>query len=318
MLTCRICAAEGNHKSFEAREIMLGLDDTFRYFECGDCGSVQIATVPDDMARYYPADYYSLRPPPADPGWMAALKRARDRYEVVGRGAVGRLMDRVAPSIYMRALRIPGIMPSSRILDVGCGSGRNTVALGGIGFSAVTGVDPFLSADIEYSNGVTIRKADISELEGEQDVIYFHHSFEHVPDPRKTIAIAASLLAPAGTLVLSMPVVPCEAFDRYGANWFALDPPRHLHVLSGTGVEALARRSGLCLERVVYNSNAMQFWASEQNERGIGLYSRRSYMVDRKESGWMKAEIRSFARRAQRLNREGRGDQAVFYLRHAG
>lgn len=318
MPTCRICAAEGNHRSFEAREIMLGLGDIFAYFECAECGTVQIADVPADMSRYYPADYYSLRPAADDSVWLAALKRARDRYEVLGRGILGRAMDWVAPSIYMRGLHIPGITANARILDVGCGSGRNTAALGNIGFRDVTGVDPFLEADIHYPNGVTIRKMDLSDLEGRWDVIYFHHSFEHVPDPRATIKLASRRLAPAGTLVLSMPVVPCEAFDRYGANWFALDPPRHIHVLSRTGVDALASQAGLCLERVVSNSNAMQFWASEQNKRGIGLYSERSYMVDRKASGLSKSKTQAFAREAQRLNREGRGDQAIFYLRLAG
>jgi hypothetical protein len=72
----------------------------------------------------------------------------------------------------------------------------------------------------------------------------------------------------------------------------------------------------LVVERVVQNSNAMQFWASEQYPRGIGLYAEESYMVNRKRSGFTAGQMAAYLRKAQRLNREGRGDRGVRYLRH--
>lgn len=71
----------------------------------------------------------------------------------------------------------------SNILDVGCGNGFLLNQMYGFGFKNLTGIDPFIEADIHYPNGINVYKKYISELEGRYDVIMLHHSFEHIPDP---------------------------------------------------------------------------------------------------------------------------------------
>jgi SAM-dependent methyltransferase len=232
MTPCRIYATEGDHPTSPARELMLGLGDPFNYLKCEACGCPQMEAIPHDMARFYPADYYSLRTPHVDRRFVRAMKQARDVFEVTGRGILGRIVDYLASSIYMRGLRIPGISRESRILDLGCGAGQNTVALGDAGFRNVCGTDPFIEADIHHPNGVEIRKADANDLDAEWAAIYMHHSFERVNDPHSTLNAVARLLAPSGTLTVSMPVVPCEAWERYGLWWGAMDAPRQLRIHS--------------------------------------------------------------------------------------
>src|SRR5438876_7644053 len=93
--TCRICANSAGQKTFCFQEKMFGMGGEFVYFQCGQCGCLQIATVPQDMSRYYPPGYYSfeLRPVPQQ-GIKAWLAGKRDfacaTSRRFGRWAAGR------------------------------------------------------------------------------------------------------------------------------------------------------------------------------------------------------------------------------------
>ena len=54
--SCRICGGSPGARHV-AREMMYGTREAFGYFECSSCGCLQIAEVPADLARFYPADY---------------------------------------------------------------------------------------------------------------------------------------------------------------------------------------------------------------------------------------------------------------------
>src|SRR5689334_22499774 len=60
-MTCEFCGSSG-FVSHRVREMMYGFRDEFEYLECKSCGCLRIASVPDDLARFYPSDsYYSYR-----------------------------------------------------------------------------------------------------------------------------------------------------------------------------------------------------------------------------------------------------------------
>src|SRR5262245_13065920 len=85
---CRICAGDLS-TVHSAREMMLGLRDQFHYGECDGCGSLQLLNVPEDLGRYYPADYYSLQPRPRPSATVRLIRRLRAE-------AVARDYDRLA------------------------------------------------------------------------------------------------------------------------------------------------------------------------------------------------------------------------------
>ena len=76
----------------------------------------------------------------------------------------------------------------------------------------------------------------------------------------------------------------------------------------------MATKAGLRLEKTIYDSDAFQFWVSEQYVKDIPLVSERSWMRDRERSIFTPADIKGFAGQAEKLNREGRGDTAAFFL----
>lgn len=316
-MNCRICGNTRHNRTFSVREMMFGTGEEFPYIECNHCGCLQLAQVPADLTRHYPVDYYSFAGDPEQPvsssveRWM---RRRRDRYAVQGRGLSGKLIENRFPDPGLRALRECRYSLSSRMLDVGCGSGRLVYSLRELGYLNVLGIDPYLESDIEYDNGLRLLRRSINEMAGPWDVIMFHHVFEHLSDPAEALRSVRRLLAPSGTAIIRIPIAGSHAWAQYGADWVQLDAPRHIFLHSVDSMRALINDAGLRLQRIEHDSTAFQFWGSEQYRLGIALRSERSYAMNPGASIFSRSRIREFMRMAQRLNRLERGDQAVFYV----
>lgn len=323
-MRCRICGAEGKHPACTVREMMFGLRDEFEYFQCVECGCLQIRNFPEDMSKYYPEGYYSFSSKPTDRienPVRRALYRARNRHLLFGGGAVGKMVARRFPmkgphfESYKILSRIP-LSRDSRILDIGCGNGAHIRSLQyEVGFRHIAGADPGIKKDLEYEGGVRVFRRNIGGMEGEWDLIMFHHSLEHIPEQHETMESAARRLAPGGVCLIRIPVVSSLAWERYGVHWADLDAPRHLFLHSLKSLRLLAGKAGLEVFDVVYDSTAFQFWASEQYSRDIPLNAPNSYLTDPAKSPFSRDQIEEYDRMARKLNGEGRGDQAAFYLR---
>ncbi|HUU42327.1 MAG TPA: class I SAM-dependent methyltransferase [Planctomycetota bacterium] len=317
-MTCRICGNARDNTTCSVREMMYGTRETFAYVQCAACGCIQIAEIPDDMTPYYPPDYQGFKASRRDKIRRSVnhpLKRWRYRYAVLNEGLLGRLLYAVSPAAKLRWLSYAGLTRGSRVLDVGCGAGSLLFKLREIGMTRLLGVDPYIEADIDWGNGLVIRKQRLEDVEGTWDCILFNHSLEHMPDQHGTIALAEKRLAPDGVLVVLTPVVDGDGWKRYGVNWVGLDAPRHLYVHSHESLARLLGAAGLGITRVRCNTTAFNLWASEQYARDIPLHSPRSWAMDHEGSVFSQADMEAFKKRARRLNAEGRGDQAIFYAR---
>jgi SAM-dependent methyltransferase len=316
---CKICDNRGGNLELFPLEMMYGTREAFPYFQCSACGCLQIASVPDDLSRHYPTDYYSFSAvqPRQDPTWQRKLRSARVRSALEGTGALERLLKPVIgfPAELRLWTKLLGATQRSRILDVGCGGGAILRKLATLGFSSLVGVDPFIASDLSYPDGVTIRKQRLEELQGEFDCIMLHHSFEHMWDPYAVLDDVKRLLASGGGVLVRIPISSGEAFRTYGVNWVQLDPPRHFFLHSETSMRLLAKRAGFEVESVVYDSTAYQFWGSEQFRSDVSLFAPHSHVVDPTRSMFSPADIADYEKRARELNSNGDGDQACFVLR---
>jgi len=311
---CEICGNADNNKQHVAREMMFGYREAFEYLECSACGCLQNVAVPADLGRYYGDGYYSVKTRPRKTSRVyEAIKSARTRAFLGGGGMVGgALLRKFGPPGLADWVKHAGARQDSAVLELGCGTGAALLAMRSEGFTNLTGADPFISEDIHYGPGLNIHKSDVFGLKGRFDFIVLEHAFEHIPSQRATLDAMARLLAPNGTIVISIPVLG-QAWQQYGVNWFQVDAPRHLFIHSEQSFRLLAKN--LKVSDVVYDSGAAQFWASEQYVRDIPLMDERSYRVDPAKSMFTAEAIADFARQAAELNRQRRGDQATFYLR---
>lgn len=321
-MCCRICGNTDGNQAYLVREMMFGLRDDFTYRECSRCGCLQLEDPPRDMHRYYPAGYYSFVPGAGNP-LQNAIRRLRDSYAVFGTGWAGRLLAARMPGAInvlqaLQSLRPLGITRQTRILDVGCGAGRLLCSLQNLGFAHLLGIDPYIERDITYPDGLRILKQSIHQVEGIWDVIMFHHSFEHLPDPLETLRAAGRYLREGGICLIRIPTVSSYAWREYRADWAQIDAPRHLFLHSAESIAFIAGRAGFAIADCVYDSTAFQFWASEQYRCGIPLLAETSYFRNPARSIFSKSDIKAFAMRSAALNKQRQGDSAAFYLRKVG
>ena len=61
MFQCRICSGRQPSASYVVKEMQFGTRAEFTYQLCGDCGCLQIEQLPQNLAAYYPSDYYSKK-----------------------------------------------------------------------------------------------------------------------------------------------------------------------------------------------------------------------------------------------------------------
>jgi SAM-dependent methyltransferase len=314
MFACRICHNVAGNEAFTAREMMFGSREEFTYFTCAGCGCLQIAAVPDDMAPYYPPDYYSYHL--CEPGALKRFfKRRHARHALGERNLLGRLLDRRYPRPdFVAWVERADVASTDAVLDVGCGAGQLLLEMQVAGFTNLTGIDPYLAGETARGPGLRILRRSLDDVSGLFDFVMLHHAFEHFADPLASLRRVRRLLSPGGTVLIRVPVADTYAWRTYGVDWVQLDAPRHFFLHTRRSMAILAAAADLTVTDVSYDATAFQFWGSEQYRRGIPLRDDRSYGVNPHASVFTAADIRRFEREADRLNRDGEGDQACFYL----
>jgi SAM-dependent methyltransferase len=307
MTDCRICGNESGNFSYEVPEQLAATGEIFRYIQCALCGCLQIEEIPSDLGKHYDGVYYSFAPPKFSLQERIA-RWYRDEYCLRSRGTVGRLLSDRMPNGKLEILRHAGISPGSRILDIGAGSGYFLGILWDHGFRNVEGVDPFIPHDVEFRPGAKVRKAGLEDTSGKWDFVVFNHSLEHMVDPFFPLERARDLLTDSGKCIVRIPVCSGSAWEIYREHWASIDAPRHIYLHSRESFRRVVDRSGLRIAGELYDSEAFQFWASEQGRKGI---PHKASNAAAKFSG---AEMREFARRAADMNRICRGDQVGYIL----
>lgn len=313
-LACPICGNERCNETVKANEMMYGSNDEFNYLACSSCGTLTLLNVPPDMSKYYPLDYYSFAEARRDNPVADFLRKRRMKSLLLSTSILGTALQIFLPvPNHHKWIREIDIDYDSRILDVGCGSGRFLSILKSEGLKNLVGTDPYIAGTTE-EDGICLIKGELYELDRHIfDVVVFNHSLEHMPEPVKALSRAGMLLAEGGHCIVTTPVSDSYAWQKYQRHWVGLDPPRHLHVFSRKGMIMVASNAGFVTKSIIEVSNADQFWASEQYENGIPLFSGRSY-VHKSNSTFTRGDIKRYKRMAQVLNMQRFGDQAIFIL----
>ena len=322
MTVCRICSADADHQLFTVLEMQFGTREAFVYFECSSCKCLQLRDVPKNPLNYYPESYYSFNTIKGLPSrtFFTSIKRLGRRavvnYRLGSRVFPGRLLEKQFGSEFIPYWLVKAgvkISPDSKILDVGSGSGDNLIKLESIGFTNLLGIDPFISSDTTYANGVKVLKLSLESLNDSFDFIMLHHSLEHMEHQLRVLKKVNSLLRQDCYALIRIPI-KSYAWERYQTNWAQIDAPRHVCLHTPLSIRLLASQAGFEVLDMVFDSDEFQFWASEQYAKDIPLIAGDSYAVNPAQSMFSEEDIKSFRKRAGELNRNCQGDQACVYL----
>lgn len=140
------------------------------------------------------------------------------------------------------------VRPGARLLEIGCGNGDQLEFLQGLGWQ-VEGldVDP-VAAQVASARGLKVHVGTLEKQyfsDQQFDAIVSSHVIEHVHDPIGLLCECRRILSPGGRLVLITPNTKSWLHKWFGANWLALDSPRHLHLFNSMSLRRAAEDSGL-------------------------------------------------------------------------
>ena len=155
---------------------MIGTGQQFSYARCQGCRSLVLIDAPADMSPFYPANYYSyqeVEPSRTLTGWKGTLARLRNRSLIFGTGGLGGLLARrrgnwQASEISHWLRHSPVQSLDARVLDVGCGNGLRLCRLHEMGYTQLTGVDPFIPADRQIRPGLEVLKRSFDQVTDRQ------------------------------------------------------------------------------------------------------------------------------------------------------
>ena len=217
MVSCLVCDKElpeaGAIKSADRQGVAPG---SFEVRVCPACGGG--TTLPeasgDQLGAYYAAEYG----PHERSGASGPLARAT-------------MAARLRTRLFRRLDAVASNGGGARtLLDVGAGSGDLGGVLGARGWEVV-GVEPSAQAcALARERGLDARQGTLETVElpaASFDAAVFHHSLEHVADPRAALTAVHRLLRPGGAVAIAVPNFDSPQRRRLGADWWALDLPRH-------------------------------------------------------------------------------------------
>jgi len=279
---CGYCGIEGTPLYRDLSDRLYDAPGKWGFRRCPspDCGLVWLdpAPIEEDLGIAYETYYtHSWTETPSQTSFAKRVYRyVRDGYLErrfgYDRGEPSFLRKRAGLLLYPFPARRADLdfsvmyLPArkeGRLLEVGCGGGGMLGWFSGLGWNA-EGVDTDPAAvRAAQEKGLNVRLGrmeDRESLPDRFDAVTMSHLIEHVSDPRRLLRGAWQVLRPGGAVSIITPNILSLGHRRFGAAWFHLDPPRHLHLFHPSLLRRMAGEAGfreIRVSTVIRDANSL-------------------------------------------------------------
>jgi 2-polyprenyl-3-methyl-5-hydroxy-6-metoxy-1,4-benzoquinol methylase len=214
-------------------------EEKFNYRLCERCGAIFLADPPDDLARFYPDEYYAL---PTGDGLERAARAERHKLALIRRHAEG-----------------------GRLVEIGSGAGAFAYAARQAGYD-VTGIEMDARACEHLRSELGVKAIESDSPATALDtlppsrVIVMWHVLEHLIDPWTTLDAAARNLEPGGVLAIAVPNPQSVQFRLMRGRWPHVDAPRHLFLLPAGLLDERSKAAGVELAALTARDRSGLYW----------------------------------------------------------
>jgi 2-polyprenyl-3-methyl-5-hydroxy-6-metoxy-1,4-benzoquinol methylase len=171
-------------------------------------------------------------------------------------------------------------LKDGKLLEIGCGSGDLLNGMRKLGWDT-QGVDVDSAAlENARNKGLRVTLGLLEEMHFAKDsfdAICMAHVIEHVHDPLKLLTECRRILKPGGRLTLVTPNAQSFCHRLFGRAWFALEPPRHLHIFTISTMAQLLKEAGFDSREVFTTIRDTDgLFVASQSIRRTGRFTMRS------------------------------------------
>ena len=201
---CRVCGSDEVQHEFDAPDWMFSKGAESRqysFLKCKECGCIFRESNEVDYDSLYDDSYgalsYSINED--NKGIKNRLLTIRDQYVFLGKHKiVGKLLNKRRPSPYYYIAEYRNLLQNgASFLDMGCGIGRMVYQMKNAGAN-VFGAEPYIEEDIQYKNGLVIKKKFLKEIEEKFDIVFLDNVLEHLESPMDDLNDIRRILKPGG------------------------------------------------------------------------------------------------------------------------
>lgn len=212
--------------------------ETFSIVQCDSCGFKFTNPRPEEhqLGKYYKSEDYIS-------------------HSNTSKGFINSAYQSVRKYTLLKKLQlISRYYRTGKILDIGCGTGEFLKTMKNAKWEAI-GIEPDEGARKQCieKQGLDVREeGKMKQLPDEHfDVITMWHVLEHVPKLNERVEELKRLLKPNGMIIIAVP--NCDSLDAktYKEKWAAYDLPRHLYHFTPKDIEALFRKKGMKVFKIL-------------------------------------------------------------------
>jgi 2-polyprenyl-3-methyl-5-hydroxy-6-metoxy-1,4-benzoquinol methylase len=205
---CRICKSSNCHNIFLANSFDNLKDSSrFQYFNCYDCNTIFLNTIPKNIAEYYNQNY-------------APYQRS----------------EKIQKHIKKNIDIIKKFGKNCKVLEIGPGNGEFIVELAKENYECFALEPDMSSKKFLEKNGIKVinnklEDLKIDSLQFEVDIIVAWHVIEHLENLNIFIKLCEKILNKGGHIILSTPNTDSLSFNIFKKYWYQLEAPKHFFMI---------------------------------------------------------------------------------------